>query len=68
MQKARTLLLYDPADREVPLSEAQALARAWPGARLEMLEGAGHTRALRHPEVISRAVGFVTDRALALSA
>src|SRR2546425_7831595 len=67
MQKARTLLLYDPADREVPLSEAQAPARAWPGARLEMLEGAGHTRALRHP-VISRAVGFVTDRALALSA
>src|SRR2546426_7719414 len=67
-QTARTLVLHDPADREVPLADAQALARAWPGARLEMLEGAGHTRALRHPDVISRAVGFVTDPALALSA
>jgi len=67
-QKARTLVLHDPADREVPLADAQALARAWPGARLEVLEGAGHTRALRHPEVISRAVRFVTDPALALSA
>jgi len=67
-QTARMLVLHDPADREVPLADAQALARAWPGARLEMLEGAGHTRALRHPEVISRAVGFVTDPALALSA
>jgi pimeloyl-ACP methyl ester carboxylesterase len=67
-QTARTLVLHDPADREVPLADAQALARAWPGARLEMLEGAGHTRALRHPDVISRAVGFVTDRTLALSA
>ena len=67
-QTARMLVLHDPADREVPLADAQALARAWPGARLEMLEGAGHTRALRHPEVISRAVSFVTDPALALSA
>ena len=67
-QTARTLVLHDPADREVPLADAQGLARAWPGARLEMLEGAGHTRALRHPDVISRAVGFVTDPALALSA
>src|SRR2546426_767334 len=67
-QTARTLVLHAPADREVPLADAQALAQAWPGARLEMLEGAGHTRALRHPDVISRAVGFVTDRTLALSA
>src|SRR3989442_10124173 len=67
MQKARTRLLDDPADPEGPLSEAHALARAWPGARLAMLEGAGHTRAPRHPP-ISRAVGLVTDRALALSA
>src|SRR5438105_8060212 len=67
-QTARLLVLHDPADREVPLADAQALARAWPGARLEMLEGAGPPRALRHPAVIPRAVGFVTDPALALSA
>ena len=67
---ARALLLHDPADREVPFEDAQALARAWPGARLDALPGAGHTRALRHPDVISRAVAFIADPAepLALSA
>jgi pimeloyl-ACP methyl ester carboxylesterase len=64
------LLLHDPEDREVPFADGLALAEAWPGARLEPLVGAGHTRALRHPDVISRAVGFVVDpgRPAALSA
>jgi pimeloyl-ACP methyl ester carboxylesterase len=70
LQTARTLVLHDPDDREVPFADGRALAEAWPGARLEALAGAGHTRALRHPEVIARAVGFVADpvRPLALSA
>jgi pimeloyl-ACP methyl ester carboxylesterase len=70
VQRARTLVLHDPEDREVPFADARALAEAWPGASLLSLPGAGHTRALRHPEVISRAVGFVVDPAqpLALSA
>jgi len=59
LQKVRALILHDPGDREVPLADAQALAKAWPRARLETLPGSGHTRALRHPEVISRAVAFV---------
>ena len=59
LRKARALILHDPGDREVPLADAQAIAKAWPRARLETLAGAGHTRALRHPEVISRAVEFV---------
>src|SRR3954470_9094443 len=69
-QTAPMLLLHDPEDREVPFADGLALADAWPGARLDPLAGAGHTRALRHPEAISRAVGFVVDpgRAVALSA
>jgi pimeloyl-ACP methyl ester carboxylesterase len=68
-QKASMLVLHDPDDREVPIADAQALADAWPGARLSALAGAGHTRALRDPEVISRAVGFVAgEDSVALSA
>jgi pimeloyl-ACP methyl ester carboxylesterase len=68
-QKASMLVLHDPEDREVPIADAQALADAWPGARLAALAGAGHTRALRDAEVISRAVGFVAaEGSLALSA
>jgi pimeloyl-ACP methyl ester carboxylesterase len=69
-QRARALVVHDPEDREVPFADARALANAWPGASLLSLSGAGHTRALRHPEVISRAVGFVADPGspLALSA
>ena len=66
-QRARTLVVHDPQDREVPFADARALANAWPGASLLALPGAGHTRALRHPEVISRAVGFVADAALPLA-
>ena len=62
-QRANALILHDPADREVPFADSRALASAWPGATLLPLSGAGHSRALRHPEVISRAVGFVTERA-----
>ena len=69
-QRAQALILHDPEDREVPFADAFALANAWPGASLLPLPGAGHTRALRHPEAISRAVRFVTEppRSVALSA
>jgi pimeloyl-ACP methyl ester carboxylesterase len=69
-QTASMLALHDPEDREVPFTDSKALALAWPGARLGALKGAGHTRALRHPDVISRAVGFVADatQPVALSA
>ena len=66
---ARMLALHDPADREVPIEASRALVQAWPGARLQAIPGAGHTRALRNPDVIARAVGFITDREpLAMSA
>src|SRR5262249_29253576 len=68
-QKARVLLMHDPTDREVPFEDARALAGAWPGASLLPVSRAGHTRALRHLEVIQRAVAFVSEppRLVALS-
>jgi pimeloyl-ACP methyl ester carboxylesterase len=53
------LIVHDPADREVPFAHAQAIAAAWPGARLHPVEGLGHYRLLRDPAVIERAVEFV---------
>ncbi len=70
-QRARGLILHDPADREVPFDDSRALAGAWPGATLLPLPGVGHTRALRHPEAISKAVKFVIEpprRPVAISA
>lgn len=58
-QTAQALILHDPLDREVPFDEGRALAKAWPGARLEPIAGCGHTRALHDPEVIARAAGFI---------
>ena len=40
------LLLHDPADREVPASEASLVAGHWPGAALRHVSGAGHRRIL----------------------
>jgi pimeloyl-ACP methyl ester carboxylesterase len=53
------LLMHDPADPEVPFEHGRAIANAWPGARLEPIEGLGHRRLLGDAEVIRRAVGFV---------
>lgn len=66
----RVAVLHDPDDREVPFAEGRALAAGWPGAQFVPLPRAGHSRALRDPEVIARAVSLVTgpENALALSA
>jgi pimeloyl-ACP methyl ester carboxylesterase len=53
------LIVHDPADREVPFAHAEAIAAAWPGARLHPVSGLGHYRLLRDPAVIERAVEFV---------
>lgn len=67
--RARPVVLHDPSDREVPFAEGRLLAETWPGARLETLPGAGHSRALHDPAVIARAVSLATTQeSLALSA
>ncbi len=66
-QTARLLLLHDPADREVPFSESERIAAAWPGARVHAVPGSGHLRMLRNPEVVRAAVDFVREDRTPLS-
>ena len=58
-QTARLLVIHDPADREVPFAFGRAIASAWSGAQLEAVRDAGHTRMLKDPRVIAKAVSFI---------
>lgn len=51
------LILHDPQDKEVPFTESLALNGAWPLSQLISVEGVGHRRILRSPEVIAQVVG-----------
>jgi pimeloyl-ACP methyl ester carboxylesterase len=56
---ARALILHDPADRQVPFSQAEALATAWKGSTLHPVTGLGHRRVLYDPAAIARIVEHV---------
>jgi pimeloyl-ACP methyl ester carboxylesterase len=57
---ARALIIHDESDAEVPFSNAQAWAAAWPGSELVKTQGLGHYKPLRDPDVIARTIKFVT--------
>jgi len=63
-QSAPLLILHDRNDDEVPWSDGEAIARAWPGARLVTTTGLGHRRILRDERVVAQAVDFVKGEAL----
>ena len=48
-----TLCIAGAQDRSVPPDQVEALARAIPGARLEVLDGVGHLPALEAPEAMA---------------
>ncbi len=54
------LLFHDRSDREVPFEESNAIAQAWPEARLIETSGLGHKRILRNEFVIQQTVDFMT--------
>ncbi|MFT3916300.1 MAG: alpha/beta fold hydrolase [Anaeromyxobacteraceae bacterium] len=54
------LVVHDADDREVPYREAEAIAAAWPGARLRRTEGLGHRRILRDPALATELAAFVS--------
>jgi pimeloyl-ACP methyl ester carboxylesterase len=56
------LVIHDALDAEVPLSNGEALARAWPGAVLVTTNGLGHKRIVHDEEVVARAVEFLLAR------
>jgi pimeloyl-ACP methyl ester carboxylesterase len=53
---APTLVIHGAEDRYVPPSNARALAAAIPGARLRILEGAGHLVFMERAEEVNREV------------
>ena len=53
------LIVHDRGDRDVPMSHAERLQRAWPEARLLLTEGLGHRRILRDPAVIAATLEFL---------
>jgi pimeloyl-ACP methyl ester carboxylesterase len=57
-----TLLIHDRGDNSTPVGQSTAIADAWPGARLHLTTGLGHNRLLRDPDVVARAVTFITAR------
>ncbi|MFZ6777887.1 alpha/beta fold hydrolase [Undibacterium sp. Ji83W] len=56
------LIMHDPEDKEMPYSESQALAAAWPQASLVASAGTGHRRILRTPEIHAAAVSFIINK------
>ncbi len=59
--EAPLLIVHDEGDREVPVRCGRELAEAWPGARLTITHGLGHTRILRDPAVIAELTAFVAE-------
>jgi pimeloyl-ACP methyl ester carboxylesterase len=57
---ASLLVVHDRDDRDVALADGEAIAAAWPGARLVVTDGLGHRRIVHDPEVVSEAVAFLT--------
>lgn len=58
---ARALILHDPADRQVPFAQAEALASAWRGATLHPVRGMGHRRVLYDADAIARVVQHLIE-------
>src|SRR5690606_39699556 len=57
------LLVHDRDDREVPWFHGQAVAQAWPGARLLATPGLGHRRVLRYAPSLSQLAGLLSQQA-----
>jgi pimeloyl-ACP methyl ester carboxylesterase len=50
------LLIWGEEDRLLPVDRARGAVRRLPGARLEVIEGAGHTPQAERPERFNRAL------------
>lgn len=57
----RSLILHDPEDLEMPVSESEELYREWAGSTLCLVHDVGHRRILRSPEVISNSIEFIKN-------
>jgi pimeloyl-ACP methyl ester carboxylesterase len=53
------LIVHGTADPDVPWTDSEALAAAWPESDLMLLEGFGHRRILREKAVLDRIEAFL---------
>jgi len=53
------LIVHDGEDSEVPWSDGEAVANAWPGAELVTTHGLGHTRLVHDADVLARSLEFL---------
>jgi pimeloyl-ACP methyl ester carboxylesterase len=61
--KVPTLVICGSEDRATPLEKSQAIVRGITGARLVVLEGAGHMSAIEQPSKLNEVlVPFVRSR------
>lgn len=56
-----TLWLHDPEDDEVPFEAAQRVARVCPHVELQRINGLGHHRIARDPEIIAQGLEFLAE-------
>jgi pimeloyl-ACP methyl ester carboxylesterase len=55
------LLVHDRQDAETGWADSDAIARAWPGARLVTTTGLGHRRILSDRAVVAEVAGFLNS-------
>ena len=53
------MVIHDREDLDIPFSEGEAIARAWPGAEMVEAEGVGHHAIMRDEEVAARIARFL---------
>lgn len=55
------LIVHDIDDEAIPVQDGRAVAAAWPDAHYLELEGVGHHKVLRDPEVVERVAIFAAS-------
>jgi len=60
---AKLLLLHAPDDKEIPYSEAEAIAQVNPNATLAPAPGLGHRRIIASNDVVRTTVEFIARKA-----
>ena len=57
---ASALIVHDRDDPQVPAADGMAIAEAWPGARLHLVDGLGHNRILLDSGVVAAVTDFLS--------
>ncbi|GGS62773.1 lipase [Planobispora rosea] len=64
LSSVETLVMVGSRDRMTPQAHSRRIAEALPGARLQVVPGAGHMIGLERPEVVNAALSGLFDRAM----